>query len=169
MRKEPYGEELEAAWDDLTADTKPKKPRSQTTGKKTAGKKQKIKDAPQRFDELSRKGEKKMARIFMHYYREDILDLLFFRDGQICQMCRTKIASDDATIDHVVPMSSFVVNRLWNLQVLCQACHERKDLKPKKGVLVWRAKRWVLVLNGLINSVYATFRKRKIIPKKKKP
>lgn len=51
--------------------------------------------------------------------RRDVLDL----DGNKCVQCGSK---EDLVIDHIIPMTVKVDNRLENLQCLCRKCNVKK-------------------------------------------
>lgn len=48
---------------------------------------------------------------------------IYARDGYKCLKCR---ATENLTIDHIVPASRGGVKRKFNLQTLCKKCNEEK-------------------------------------------
>lgn len=52
---------------------------------------------------------------------------LIKRDGAICQICRKPVKKGvDLTVDHKWPLSKGGSNRMYNLQILCKKCNEKK-------------------------------------------
>ena len=58
--------------------------------------------------------------------RKRVRRSLIKRDGNFCQMCKTK---ENLTIDHIEkkPPTERQDNRIGNLQLLCLNCHRIKD------------------------------------------
>jgi len=50
---------------------------------------------------------------------------LFQRDGKRCSQCG---ATENLTIDHIIPISKDGTNDLDNLQVLCLSCNCKKGI-----------------------------------------
>jgi hypothetical protein len=53
-----------------------------------------------------------------------IREKLVARDGEKCIECG---ATDDLTVDHIVPLALGGANKLENTQFLCQRCHTKKN------------------------------------------
>jgi 5-methylcytosine-specific restriction enzyme A len=51
---------------------------------------------------------------------------VFDRDDHTCQICG---ATEDLTIDHIIPLAAGGTNDISNFQTLCQSCNSRKGSK----------------------------------------
>ena len=49
---------------------------------------------------------------------------IYDRDGYVCLRCNSK---SDLTIDHIIPISRGGVNRMGNMQTLCETCNREKS------------------------------------------
>lgn len=58
--------------------------------------------------------------------RDALLALLIERDGYYCRRCN---ATENITIDHIVPVSKGGKNITSNLQLLCKSCNSKKGAK----------------------------------------
>ena len=60
---------------------------------------------------------------------------VFLRDLYVCQYCDTKCSADNATLDHVLPLSRGGKSTWTNLATSCKPCNYRKadktTMKPK--------------------------------------
>ena len=65
------------------------------------------------------------------YYPKGIKEIIFKRDGYKCLCCR---ATDNLTIDHIIPVSLGGTTEIDNLQTLCMRCNRRKHTKTEN----WR-------------------------------
>jgi 5-methylcytosine-specific restriction enzyme A len=51
---------------------------------------------------------------------------VFDRDGHQCQTCG---ATENLTIDHIIPLAQGGTNDISNFQTLCQSCNSRKGAR----------------------------------------
>jgi ribosomal protein L40E len=58
--------------------------------------------------------------------RKIIAPWVFFRHGKVCAKCG---ATEDITIDHIIPIAKDGTNDLTNLQVLCRKCNASKGAR----------------------------------------
>jgi hypothetical protein len=74
-----------------------------------------------------REENKRLSSKYLKRARHQILDkvkkAVFKRDGYICLCCG---ATEDLTVDHIVPISKGGNNKASNLQTLCFNCNLRK-------------------------------------------
>ncbi len=69
-----------------------------------------------------------------HYNRAVSRKSILMRDGHTCQYCRTKLAPQKLTLDHVIPRSRRGANTWENLVTCCHACNNRKaDRTPEEA------------------------------------
>jgi 5-methylcytosine-specific restriction endonuclease McrA len=88
------------------------------------------------FDEWFIKSQKELffptdpaysnKRVKWAMIRKIIAPWVFFRHGSICAKCG---ATEDLTIDHIIPMARGGTNDLENLQILCRKCNSSKGAK----------------------------------------
>ena len=52
-----------------------------------------------------------------------------------CAYCRELITRDEATLDHIKPLSSGGYNRLKNYAVSCQSCNQKKGSMTREQFL----------------------------------
>ena len=62
------------------------------------------------------------------YYRKGVKDKIFKRDGYKCLCCG---ATEDLTIDHIVPIKDDGINDEDNFQTLCNRCNKLKHTQIK--------------------------------------
>lgn len=63
---------------------------------------------------------------------------VYIRDKQTCQYCSKKLASEDITIDHVIPRSRPEGKTAWdNCVVACVSCNSKKaDRTPEQAGMI---------------------------------
>jgi 5-methylcytosine-specific restriction endonuclease McrA len=74
-------------------------------------------------EDISYNPDKPKRRSFKREERKYIYDKA---DGY-CQLCGKKLKFEDATMDHIVPLSMGGVDDLSNLQLACEPCNKFKD------------------------------------------
>lgn len=60
------------------------------------------------------------------FIRRILSQIIFLRDGKVCARCG---ATDDLTIDHIIPIIKGGSDEVTNLQVLCRKCNSSKGAK----------------------------------------
>ncbi|WP_437222508.1 group II intron reverse transcriptase/maturase [Planctomicrobium sp. SH661] len=67
--------------------------------------------------------------------RLDTKVFALFRDGSRCRTCGTTVTYEDSEADHIEPVHCFAsfeqANRLTNIQILCQECHQAKTAQDR--------------------------------------
>lgn len=60
---------------------------------------------------------------------------LFRLYGNKCVYCnKVNLQKGDATVDHIIPASKGGSSKLFNLQILCRKCNEKKDDKVPENI-----------------------------------
>lgn len=85
---------------------------------------------PIRKKQMSASAKKRRARKKGAAVVENILiDMLIQRDGLICYLCSKVLVRNEATIDHVIPLSRNGDHSYTNTKVACMPCNNRKNGK----------------------------------------
>jgi len=66
-----------------------------------------------------------------HIYVTPSRQLIFLRDGYVCQYCGREVSEKEATVDHVIPKSKGGPWSWTNLVTCCPECNQ------KKGDAIW--------------------------------
>lgn len=59
--------------------------------------------------------------------RRDVSELLYFQKNR-CKVCEGVLEKNCVDIDHIIPRSICMDDRLRNLQALCLNCHRKKTI-----------------------------------------
>lgn len=55
------------------------------------------------------------------------MDVLYARDGGICQICKRPVAREKASMDHIIPIVDGGAHALWNVQLAHLTCNLRRN------------------------------------------
>lgn len=73
------------------------------------------------------RGLSRHARLVLHQQHKRQVKRVTFRDcGRRCVYCGTALGLENATLDHVIPLSRGGSHHLGNLVAACQPCNQRK-------------------------------------------
>lgn len=61
----------------------------------------------------------------------EMLDLIYWRDGGRCRICDRMVAKSEATKDHILPVRLGGLNEPENLRLCCKPCND--DLSSAAG------------------------------------
>lgn len=61
--------------------------------------------------------------------------------GYLCPFKGRELQQEERETDHIIPLKNGGSNRLYNLQLLCRACHGVKSDRERKGIYHIRVKR----------------------------
>lgn len=61
---------------------------------------------------------------------------VLYKHNFSCAHCKTSSKQELLTLDHVHPLCSGGPNGYWNIQPLCDSCHQEKDNMPSFTTLI---------------------------------
>lgn len=65
--------------------------------------------------------------------RKRITDLIYSRDGMVCSLCHLPVRREDASVDHVVPLSKGGPSTMDNLRLAHRRCNFAKGNRAPSG------------------------------------
>lgn len=64
--------------------------------------------------------------------RKALLRYLISRDGQRCAECGAYMWTQEMEVHHKLPLGEGGADVVWNMQILCNSCHEDKHEQPNE-------------------------------------
>lgn len=65
--------------------------------------------------------------------RKRITDAIYQRDGMVCSICHLHVRREDASVDHVVPLSKGGPSTMDNLRLAHRRCNSSKGNRAPSG------------------------------------
>jgi 5-methylcytosine-specific restriction endonuclease McrA len=78
-------------------------------------------------DEAAQSRHSRRARMKGARVEPVSMDVLYARDGGICQICKRPVSREAASMDHIIPIVDGGAHALWNVQLTHLTCNLRRN------------------------------------------